>query len=83
LHRDAHDNIKGAQLEDFFINTLLYRKEDYRENRKSFLANLDKVATILNQNCNNKSLKLDLNYSYNSQGNFVSPEQVACGKLNN
>lgn len=51
---------KGTDLQNFFLNTLLYRSRDYTGGRKTFIDNLNKVADTLKAYCNNNTLKVDL-----------------------
>jgi hypothetical protein len=75
LQRDV--TIPNSKMKDFFTNTLLYRDIDYGKGGKSFTDNLNKVATVLKTNCNNGSLKIDLDYTYDHE-NFSAPKKISC-----
>ncbi|MGZ3769908.1 MAG: hypothetical protein ACXVCP_03285 [Bdellovibrio sp.] len=72
---DASD----SQLKSFFKNTLLYREKDFaRTSRKSFLDNLNRVATVLKENCQTGALSLDLDPRFNSSGELLNTGISSC-----
>jgi hypothetical protein len=77
LQNEAKNN--SVELESFFNDVLLRDDTALKNKEKGFLANLDYVANTLRNNCKNKKLKIDLEYSYDAQGNFVpSQAQTPC-----
>ncbi len=64
----------SAAVKDFFMNTLLYRQNDYMTSRKSFMDNLTKVVTELKKNCESGALKRDLNYAFDSDNQWANQD---------
>lgn len=73
-----HQRSKDPQFKSFFLKTLLFRNIDFEGHKRSFMNNLNRAVEVLQGNCRNGSLKLDLTNSFDATGNWQEKPSASC-----
>lgn len=73
---DLYKVAKTTEFTNWMKAELQFKYADIKDPRKGFLANLDRAYSVLNTNCKNGSLKLDLNIDELIPGS--TKQKVSC-----